>query len=85
LQLAACAVVGQVIHIAASLRLLLVYYRVPDDKETGEENVGSRWGAHSMKFTITREKLHEGLNAVAASVPTKTTLPVLSNILVEAT
>jgi DNA polymerase-3 subunit beta len=38
-----------------------------------------------MKFTITREKLHEGLNAVAASVPTKTTLPVLSNILVEAT
>jgi DNA polymerase-3 subunit beta len=38
-----------------------------------------------MKFTITREKLHEGLNAVAASVPSKTTLPVLSNILVEAT
>ncbi len=37
-----------------------------------------------MKFTITREKLHEGLFAVAASVPTKTTLPVLSNILVEA-
>ena len=38
-----------------------------------------------MKFTITREKLHEGLGAVTASVPTKTTLPVLSNILVEAT
>lgn len=38
-----------------------------------------------MKFTITREKLHEGLGAVAASVPTKTTLPVLSNVLVEAT
>ena len=37
-----------------------------------------------MKFTITREKLHEGLGAVAASVPTKTTLPVLSNILMEA-
>jgi DNA polymerase-3 subunit beta len=37
-----------------------------------------------MKFTITREKLHEGLGAVAASVPTKTTLPVLANILVEA-
>lgn len=37
-----------------------------------------------MKFTITRERLHEGLTAVAASVPTKTTLPVLSNILVEA-
>jgi DNA polymerase-3 subunit beta len=38
-----------------------------------------------MKFTITREKLHEGLGAVTASVPTKTTLPVLANILVEAT
>jgi DNA polymerase-3 subunit beta len=37
-----------------------------------------------MKFTITREKLQEGLVAVAASVPAKTTLPVLSNILVEA-
>lgn len=37
-----------------------------------------------MKFTITREKLHEGLGAVTASIPTKTTLPVLSNILVEA-
>jgi DNA polymerase-3 subunit beta len=38
-----------------------------------------------MKFTITRENLQEGLVAVAAAVPTKTTLPVLSNILVEAT
>jgi DNA polymerase III subunit beta len=38
-----------------------------------------------MKFTITRERLQEGLVSVAASVPTKTTLPVLSNILVEAT
>lgn len=37
-----------------------------------------------MKFTITRDKLQEGLIAVAASVPTKTTLPVLANILVEA-
>ena len=37
-----------------------------------------------MKFTITREKLYEGLGAVAASVPSKTTLPVLANILVEA-
>jgi len=37
-----------------------------------------------MKFTITRERLHEGLVAVAASVPSKTTLPVLSNILLEA-
>ncbi len=38
-----------------------------------------------MKFTITRERLHDGLSAVAPSVPAKTTLPVLSNILVEAT
>jgi len=38
-----------------------------------------------MKFTITREQFQEGLQAVAGSVPTKTTLPVLSNILVEAT
>src|SRR3990172_4515647 len=37
-----------------------------------------------MKFTITREKLHEGLGAVAASIPAKTTLPVLANILLEA-
>jgi DNA polymerase III subunit beta len=37
-----------------------------------------------MKFTITREQLQEGLLAVASSVPTRTTLPVLSNILVEA-
>ncbi len=38
-----------------------------------------------MKFTITRERLQEGLVAVAASVPSKTTLPVLANILLEAT
>jgi len=38
-----------------------------------------------MKFTITRERLHDGLAAVAPTVPTKTTLPVLANILVEAT
>ncbi len=38
-----------------------------------------------MKFTITREQLQEGLLAVASSIPTRTTLPVLSNILVEAT
>jgi DNA polymerase-3 subunit beta len=37
-----------------------------------------------MKFTITREKLQEGLLAVVSAVPTKTTLPVLSNILLEA-
>jgi DNA polymerase-3 subunit beta len=38
-----------------------------------------------MKFTITREQLQEGLSAVAAAVPAQTTLPVLSNVLVEAT
>ena len=38
-----------------------------------------------MRFTITREKLQEGLAAVGASIPAKTTLPVLANILVETT
>ena len=38
-----------------------------------------------MRFTISREKLQEGLNAVTASIPAKTTLPVLANILVETT
>jgi DNA polymerase-3 subunit beta len=38
-----------------------------------------------MRFTISREKLQEGLAAVTASIPAKTTLPVLANILIEAT
>ncbi|MBX6331996.1 MAG: DNA polymerase III subunit beta [Gemmatimonadaceae bacterium] len=38
-----------------------------------------------MRFTIAREKLQDGLAAVTASVPAKTTLPVLANILVETT
>ena len=38
-----------------------------------------------MRFTISREKLQEGLTAVAASIPAKTTLPVLANILMETT
>ena len=37
-----------------------------------------------MKFTITRDNLQQGLAAVGASIPTRTTLPVLSNILIEA-
>ncbi|MEJ2482691.1 MAG: DNA polymerase III subunit beta [Gemmatimonadota bacterium] len=37
-----------------------------------------------MKLSITRDSLHAGLGAVAATIPTKTTLPVLSNILLEA-
>lgn len=36
-----------------------------------------------MRFTISREKLQEGLNAVASTVPPKTTLPVLANILIQ--
>lgn len=38
-----------------------------------------------MRFTISREKLQEGLAAVAAAVPSKTTLPVLANLLVQTT
>jgi DNA polymerase-3 subunit beta len=37
-----------------------------------------------MNFTVTRQNLHAGLAAVSASIPSKTTLPVLSNILFEA-
>ena len=38
-----------------------------------------------MRFTISREKLQEGLAAVTAAVPANTTLPVLANLLVETT
>ncbi len=37
-----------------------------------------------MKLSVTRDSLHTGLGAVSATIPTKTTLPVLSNILLEA-
>ncbi len=37
-----------------------------------------------MRLTISREKLQEGLAAVGATVPPKSTLPVLSNLLIEA-
>ena len=36
-----------------------------------------------MKVKLTRENFQKGLSAVAATIPTRTTLPVLSNILVE--
>jgi len=36
-----------------------------------------------MKFKITRDNLQQGLAAVGASIPTRTTLPVLSNILID--
>src|SRR5256885_11397822 len=38
-----------------------------------------------MKFTVTRKQRQDGLTAVAAAIPAKTTLPVLANVLVEAT
>ena len=38
-----------------------------------------------MRFTISREKLQEGLTAVASVIPAKTTLPVLANLLMETT
>lgn len=36
-----------------------------------------------MDYIITRQNLHSGIADVSASIPTKTTLPVLSNILLE--
>src|ERR1044072_7541047 len=48
-----------------------------------QQRTGPRGAA--MRFTISREKLQEGLAAVTASIPAKTTLPVLANILVETT
>src|ERR1044072_4391083 len=66
-------------HISRCLLLLLVFlYReaVVRLSSFGDD-------APSMKFTITREKLQEGLAAVAAAIPAKTTLPVLANVLVE--
>ena len=36
-----------------------------------------------MRLTITRQNLRRGLAAVSASIPGKTTLPVLSNVLIE--
>ncbi len=38
-----------------------------------------------MRLTISREKLQEALVAVSAAVPSKTTLPVLGNLLLETT
>ena len=37
-----------------------------------------------MKLSVTRDSLHSGMGAVSATIPTKTTLPVLSNILLDA-
>lgn len=37
-----------------------------------------------MKFSLSREALQKGLGAVASAIPTRTTLPVLSNILMKA-
>lgn len=38
-----------------------------------------------MRLTISREKLHDALTAVGAAVPSKSTLPVLANVLLETT
>jgi DNA polymerase-3 subunit beta len=38
----------------------------------------------ALKFSIAQTQLNEALQVVASAVPTRTTLPVLSNILVEA-
>jgi len=38
----------------------------------------------ALKFSIAQTELNEALQVVASAVPTRTTLPVLSNILVEA-
>lgn len=38
-----------------------------------------------MRITISREKLQESLGAVVSSVPSKSTLPVLANVLLETT
>src|SRR5436190_24367025 len=38
-----------------------------------------------MKFSVTKEKLLEGLQQVQNVVSTRTTLPILSNVLLQAT
>ncbi|MEO7933745.1 MAG: DNA polymerase III subunit beta [Chthoniobacterales bacterium] len=38
-----------------------------------------------MKFSVSKEKLNEGLQAVQNVVSTRTTLPILSNVLIQAT
>lgn len=37
-----------------------------------------------MKFSITQEKLSKGLQTIYRAIPTKSTLPILSNVLIEA-
>src|SRR5690606_22426334 len=68
-------------------RCSLFAFRSSSDQPaaSSEQRTSNSEQRANMKFTITREQLQEGLVAVAASVPSKTTLPVLSNILVEAT
>ncbi len=39
--------------------------------------------ADRMKLTITRKNLQEAMTSAAATIPTKTTLPVLSNVLIQ--
>jgi len=37
-----------------------------------------------MKFSVTQEKLSKGLQIISRAIPTKATLPILSNVLIEA-
>src|SRR5690606_40374814 len=59
-----------------------LFYLLPSVQNQGCEKPPRSGG--TMKFTITRQNLHNGLVAVSAAVPSKTTLPVLSNILFDA-
>jgi DNA polymerase III subunit beta len=36
-----------------------------------------------MRFTVTRQNLHQTLSSISSSIPSRTTLPVLSNFLIE--
>lgn len=42
------------------------------------------WRTFSMKFSVSKEKLLEGLQTVQSVVSTRTTLPILSNVLLQA-
>ena len=41
------------------------------------------WRPRAMKFTVSKEKLLEGLQQVQSVVSTRTTLPILSNVLLQ--
>src|SRR5690606_8564403 len=53
------------------------------NRDRGHVSADSARGEGYMKLRITRDNLQQGLAAVGASIPTRTTLPVLSNILID--